>query len=359
MEPIQTTTADTAERQQRLSYKFQRLRERLREAIETGVLSGKLPGERVLARQFRVNAKTLSKALTDLAAEGLLERTIGRGTFVRGQADEKPKSLGRWLLLCRAGAECSGLARALGKINSDSEVRSDLSALRPSFLSAFDAVVDLHGGLPELTLRDLILRSLRVILVDSLPKTYSTHSVLLDRHFCAGMLTRDLVQAGYEHIYVVHEPGQDEVFEATRGAARRLNPEVRVEALTPAAATAAGRGANGNGSAGSAPAYLCGSMELASDVANAFHQQGTKIPQQAAVVGIGLDGEGTNYRACSGYVVSADQVADSIHQLISDVHVHRPTPLWLVGANVDRGTARPGASVAARSRADEAAVAAN
>ena len=76
MEPTGTTT-DMAERSQRLSYKFQRLRERLREAIETGVLSGKLPGERVLARQFRVNAKTLSKALTDLAAEGLLERTIG------------------------------------------------------------------------------------------------------------------------------------------------------------------------------------------------------------------------------------------------------------------------------------------
>ena len=99
-----------AERQQRLSYKFQRLRERLREAIETGVLSGKLPGERVLARQFRVNAKTLSKALTDLAAEGLLERTIGRGTFVRGQTDEREKTLGKWLILSRPGAQASPLA---------------------------------------------------------------------------------------------------------------------------------------------------------------------------------------------------------------------------------------------------------
>ena len=161
-----------AERSQRLSYKFQRLRERLREAIETGVLSGKLPGERVLARQFRVNAKTLSKALTDLAAEGLLERTIGRGTFVRGtQAEEKEKTAGRWLLLCRSGNECSALAVALGQVHEDTEVLSDLASLRPSFLNGFTAVVDLHGELPELTLRDLILRSLRVILVDSLPKT--------------------------------------------------------------------------------------------------------------------------------------------------------------------------------------------
>src|SRR5262245_54290204 len=85
----------------RLSYKFQRLRERLRSAIAPGELSGKLPGERQLSRRFRVNAKTLSKALTDLAAEGLLERSIGRGTFVRGQqaaADASTEE--KWLLIC-------------------------------------------------------------------------------------------------------------------------------------------------------------------------------------------------------------------------------------------------------------------
>src|SRR5215208_5223130 len=82
----------------RLSYKFQRLRERLRQAISSGELSGKLPGERQLSRRFRVNAKTLSKALTDLAAEGLLERSIGRGTFVRGQQAAAPATEEKWLL---------------------------------------------------------------------------------------------------------------------------------------------------------------------------------------------------------------------------------------------------------------------
>src|SRR5215471_16903452 len=80
----------------RLSYKFQRLRERLRQAIASGELSGKLSGERQLSRRFRVNAKTLSKALTDLAAEGLLERSIGRGTFVRGQATQDHPSQEKW-----------------------------------------------------------------------------------------------------------------------------------------------------------------------------------------------------------------------------------------------------------------------
>src|SRR5688572_31834902 len=83
-----------------LGYKFQRLRERLRTAIASGELSGKLPGERALAERFNVNAKTLSKALTDLAAEGLLERSIGRGTFVKGTKPAAAATNERWLLVC-------------------------------------------------------------------------------------------------------------------------------------------------------------------------------------------------------------------------------------------------------------------
>src|SRR3954452_25316261 len=102
----QDVSGDSQERGQdvRLSYKFQRLREKLRSAIASGELSGKLPGERQLARRFRVNAKTLSKALTDLAAEGLLERSIGRGTFVKGSLPEGAPTAAapqadRWLII--------------------------------------------------------------------------------------------------------------------------------------------------------------------------------------------------------------------------------------------------------------------
>src|SRR5271155_3813347 len=82
-----------------MSYKFQRLRERIRQAVSSGELAGKPPGERELARRFRVNAKTLSKALTDLAAEGLLHRSIGRGTFVRSDVPQENRGEGPWLLL--------------------------------------------------------------------------------------------------------------------------------------------------------------------------------------------------------------------------------------------------------------------
>src|ERR1700759_2903350 len=99
-----------------LSYKFQRLREKLRQAIASGELTGKLPGERALARRFHVNAKTLSKALTDLAAEGLLDRSIGRGTYVKGSAPATSACVGRWLVLSDSpGGEHACTLEALRK----------------------------------------------------------------------------------------------------------------------------------------------------------------------------------------------------------------------------------------------------
>ncbi|MCA9257373.1 MAG: GntR family transcriptional regulator, partial [Phycisphaerales bacterium] len=76
-------------------YKFQRLRERIRRSILAGEFGERLPGERALARRYHANAKTVNKALCDLAAEGLLVRHIGRGTFVAGaRRDEGETSPG-------------------------------------------------------------------------------------------------------------------------------------------------------------------------------------------------------------------------------------------------------------------------
>src|SRR6185369_12434746 len=111
----------------RLSYKFQRLRERLRQAIASGELSGKLPGERQLSRRFRVNAKTLSKALTDLAAEGLLERSIGRGTFVRGQSSQEQPAQEKWLLICDPDQIHTPIVQAISQTNPAAQIATDVS----------------------------------------------------------------------------------------------------------------------------------------------------------------------------------------------------------------------------------------
>lgn len=89
MHPQSHDNPKSPEQPPRLSYKFQRLRERIRRSILAGEFSDRLPGERALARRYHANAKTVNKALCDLAAEGLLIRHIGRGTFVNKSEPEE------------------------------------------------------------------------------------------------------------------------------------------------------------------------------------------------------------------------------------------------------------------------------
>lgn len=61
------------------------IEERLAQRIEGGELvpGDQLPPERELARSLGVSRMTVRQALGSLAARGLLERGVGRGTFVR------------------------------------------------------------------------------------------------------------------------------------------------------------------------------------------------------------------------------------------------------------------------------------
>src|SRR5580765_5383259 len=172
MDQQDTTSAMRAHvRPSEMSYKFQRLREKLRSAITNGELSGKLPGERALARRFHVNAKTLSKALTDLAAEGLLDRSIGRGTYVKGSAPSDTAA-GRWLVLCDAGETDRALVAALRAANPSLQISTDPADLRPSFLNQFAAVIDIASATPEQFLRSLVVRGIPVVSLNHEPKTY-------------------------------------------------------------------------------------------------------------------------------------------------------------------------------------------
>jgi DNA-binding GntR family transcriptional regulator len=54
--------------------------------IESGVLAPgeKLPGDQDLAADLEVGYQTVRHAMMNLAERGLVERRIGKGTFVRG-----------------------------------------------------------------------------------------------------------------------------------------------------------------------------------------------------------------------------------------------------------------------------------
>jgi GntR family transcriptional regulator len=68
---------------------------RLRELIGTEFRPGdKLPNERELADQLAVSRATVREVLGHLAAEGVVRRTWGIGTFVHDPADRVPVSIG-------------------------------------------------------------------------------------------------------------------------------------------------------------------------------------------------------------------------------------------------------------------------
>ena len=311
-----------------LSYKFQRLREKLRQAVVDGELSGKLPGERALAKRFHVNAKTLSKALTDLAAEGLLERSIGRGTFVKGSSPEVVAKK-RWLVLCdppQAGWE---IVQLLREAQPDLEVLTNISSVRPSFLNQFNAVIDLALETPDTFIRDLVVRNIPVVVVGKAPKTYSTHSVTFDGELGVSLLGRDLLLSGHRRLGAVEPRDCTVVARSLRQAAARYAPDATIDAGFPDdVPTMIDNGIT---------AFVCQNVELASRVKQQVEALGIAIPKRVSIAAVGA---ASDERPISGYFMSRAEKAAAIVQLLNQ-QTTRPATLWLAGKFEDRGTMAP------------------
>ena len=331
--PPRTSAANA----QGLSYKFQRLRERLRSAVISGELSGKLPGERALARRFHVNAKTLSKALTDLAAEGLLDRSIGRGTYVRTAdstpvPDRKPE---RRLILCDPANADSTLVRLLRK-SSDQILQADqiAAAARPSFLRGFDAVIDAGGAAtPEHFLRDLIVRNIPLVTVCREPDVYSMNAVCIDHALGAHALARDLLLAGHRRLIVVESFPRYGVGRAVTQAAQRYapvgdgDPAVQI-CDTPQAIRAIEQGGT---------AVICDAVSAAHDVRAALARADVRIPDDVSLTAVSCCHD--TY-PCSGQYVDAHVLAQAAEDVLANAAGSRPTTLWVAPHWLDLGTTR-------------------
>lgn len=307
----------------KLSYKFQRLRERLRSAIESGDLAGKLPGERQLARRFRANAKTLSKALTDLAAEGLLERSIGRGTFVKGSLRQSGGAE-KWLLICSPDDLETPLVHHLLRENPEIATATDTSTMRPSFLNPFKAVITFSRATPEAFLRDLVVRNMTVVLVGREPTTYSTHAVLVDRPLGATRLTREMLTQGHRRFFVVHRADQPYMLTAVRQTAARFDPQATVDGGNPEDVVAAVETG--------ATAIICDSRKDSVLVRERLERAGLDVPSR---VSVGAVGSRNGELVCSGYYVQPADKANAVLQLLRGPQSHRPTTLWLTGQYID------------------------
>jgi DNA-binding transcriptional regulator YhcF (GntR family) len=311
----------------RLSYKFQRLRERIRSAIETGELNGKLPGERVLARRFKVNAKTLSKALTDLAAEGLLERNIGLGTFVRGATTSRATQ--KCLVLHDAAqVTCPVLQALVDAGEFQLQLHEATDELPPSLLNPHRSVVVCAKTLSDEVLRDLVVRGKNVVQLDRTGPSFATHSVMIDRLTAAADLARHLMRSGHRNLMLI-------------SAERRTDLQKElVSHLPPSISLRAGglddvRMAIEHGVTG----VICTSSETAAHVIAVLMGLGIDVPQQISVVAMGQIN--SDDVPCSGQYVRVAEVANAVSHLLSDGSPHRPLTLWLAGQFIDAGTTRP------------------
>jgi len=311
-----------------LSYKYQRLREQLRQAVGNGTLNGKLPGERTLARQFQVNAKTLSKALTDLAAEGLLDRSIGRGTYVKGTLPtETDIKTGRWLIVCENGQAESEMVRSIFAANPSASVLHDVSEIRPSFLRQFDAVLDLGLNTPDQFLRDLIVRGVRPIAVNREPDGQLIDTITPDRAFGAALLARDLILSGHGHLAVIEPIPNGPVGRAVQQAVARYNSDAVITICTTETAQSAIKaGASG---------IICDSVTSARAIQAMLSSAGIRFPKDVSLAAVGTCG---GSHPCSGQYLDCETLTRAIVDLLSENATQRPTVLWLATKWVDQGT---------------------
>lgn len=316
--------SDEESQGRRLSYKFQRLRERIRSAIETGELNGKLPGERVLARRFKVNAKTLSKALTDLAAEGLLERNIGLGTFVRGASTSRTAH--KCLVLHDASqARCPVLQLLIDAGDFQLQLVEATDELPPSLLNPHRSVIVCSKMLSGDSIRDLVVRGKNVVLIDRVGTTFATHAVMIDRLSAAADLARHLMRRGHRNLMLV-------------SGERPVELQQELVALLPAALSLrAGslddvRMAIEHGVTG----LICTSAETAAHLMAVIVGLGMEVPQRVSVVAMGRIDD--DHYPCSGQYVTVPEVATAVAQLLAETDPHRPVSLWLPGQFVDQQT---------------------
>lgn len=313
-----------------LSYKFQRLREKLRAAVASGELAGKLPGERQLAKRFNVNAKTLSKALTDLAAEGLLDRSIGRGTYVKGAAPQAAAvAKARWLVLCDPADAASSLVRRLRFANPDVQTWAEpVANLRPSFINPFSAVISLTPNTPEPLLRDLVVRNVNVVAVGYAPRTYSTNVVAADTALGAAHVARALLLAGHRRLAVAEGRGSSVVSHAVRATAARVAPGATVDTIYATEAAVAAEH--------DVTAIICDSPAAADDAMAALRRCGVAMPGRVSVAAVGV-ADGDEAAPCTGYFTDEQSVVDAVVHLIHEPPA-RPAAVWLAGDARDAGT---------------------
>jgi hypothetical protein len=261
-----------------------------------------------------------------LAAEGLLERSIGRGTYVKGSVpvDEVGE---KWLIVCDPDQSQHPVLQALLRMNGQAQVAHDVKRARPSFVNQFTAVVDFARNTPEEFLRDLRVRGESVVAVDREPRVYSVDAVLPDRTLGTQRVARGLLLAGHRQFAAVERQGCRSVCEALRTVVSRFDASATVDSCYPEEV--------GHLLDYGITAVVCDSPESAQRVMGILDRIGRGVPGQISVAAVGYGGAGV---ACDGTYADAQKTAEAVVVLLRDKQARGPATLWMAGGDVEVGT---------------------
>ena len=345
-----------------LSYKYQRLRERLRHAVTSGELAGKLPGERELARRYAANAKTINKALNDLAMEGLVLRHVGRGTFVADNdaSSPKPTATSRNFLWLAPGRvddpdldNMFGMTRTLlaGRGHSIERCVTELdgsgelpeATLTPRAMRQIDGAVIYAARPSRGLLANLRRRHLSVVLVNNHHDEIRLPTVLCDYAHAGFTICEQCILLGHRRIQVVLRPHSLPAASAVDRGYRAAMAHYGLAALPCLLGSSELDLPHLTSGEDRPTALICLSGALGRKVCEQVGRPGLNVPSDLSIGVVGEPSE-TVAQACnlSAYEVDAGRILHWAADLILQGWSNQSPSLVIVpGKFVDRGSIVP------------------
>jgi GntR family transcriptional regulator len=140
---------------------YRQIKDLILQSLETGEWKPgeAIPSEMDLAGRFRVSQGTVRKAIDELAADNLLVRRQGKGTFVATHSEQQVQY--RFLKLMPDSGDRSSVGPAQRTVHECRRVRASAEVARALSLHSGDAVIQVRrvlsfGGVPTI-LEDLWL----------------------------------------------------------------------------------------------------------------------------------------------------------------------------------------------------------
>lgn len=190
--------------------KYLQIKNKIKQDIKNSKITGKLPGERVLAKTFKVSYMTIRKAIAELEEEGILHKFTTKGTFVSNNkmSPKKTNIIGYFLdsgirdgisspyysLVFKAlerSAKKSGYNLVLFSDHDDMNPLNDQKKIDGVIVSFFPR---LESKVMELK------KSLPIVLMDNLASDKSIPSVTIDNFNGSSHATEYLISLRHKRI---------------------------------------------------------------------------------------------------------------------------------------------------------------